>query len=176
MIGMLSAVVVPAVGGDTAWASMYSLYDSLSEPMRRLCESLHGVHTIEAVRSFVARKYGEKAAASLDAEFPPRQHPLVQIHPRTGRKHLYLGGTWMPYVAELTPGESNLLLEYLSRGMDNINIQLRWRWTVGDVAIWDQRSAVHRGLSDHAPIDPNRIVRSVFIDGNAEDVPAAVTA
>jgi taurine dioxygenase len=174
MLGVLSAVIVPSIGGDTAWVSMYSLYDSLSKPMQALCEQLSGIHTIDAVRPFIAGKYGEQAAARLDDEFPPRLHPLVQVHPRTGRKHLYIGGTWMPSIAELTPAESNLLLGYLDRGMDDINIQFRWRWSPGDVVIWDQRSAVHRGLSDHAAVDPNRKVRSIFVDGNDGDTPRGV--
>jgi taurine dioxygenase len=173
MIGMLAALVVPSVGGDTAWASMYSLYDSLSAPMKEFCEGLSGEHTIDAVRPFVRSHFGEEADGLLAEAFPPRLHPLVQRHPRTGRKHLFLGGTWMPRIADLNPTESGLLLDYFQRGMDDINIQLRWRWSEGDIAIWDQRSVVHRGLADHYPVDPNRTVRSVFVEGADDTVPHA---
>jgi taurine dioxygenase len=80
----------------------------------------------------------------------------------------------MPRIAELTPEESDLVLSYLARGMDDINIQFRWRWAPGDIAIWDQRSTVHRGLSDHYALDPHRKVHSVFVDGAEDTAPRPV--
>jgi taurine dioxygenase len=168
IVGVLSAMVMPPVGGDTAWASTYSLYDSLSEPIQSLCEGLHGEHTLDETLAYVRARYGEEAVRKVSAAFPLRLHPLVQVHPRTGRRYIYLGAAGMSSIAGISKRESDLLLGYLRTGLDDINIQLRWRWTPGDVAIWDERSTVHQGLSDHFAVDPHRVLRSLFVDGRDE--------
>jgi taurine dioxygenase len=69
----------------------------------------------------------------------------------------------MSTIAGMKPEESKLLIGHLRREMDDPNIQVRWRWSPGDVAIWDERCTAHRGLSDHFAVDPHRLVHSVFV-------------
>jgi taurine dioxygenase len=161
VMAILQAVEVPPAGGDTMWATMFGLYEALSPAMQSFCAALHGVHTSEASRAYFA-KLGPKAAAKIAAANPTQYHPIVQEHPRTGRKYLYLGAS-MSRISELTSSESDLLLGYLRHGIDDPNLQVRWRWAPGDVAIWDERSTVHRGLSDHYASHPDRLLHSVYV-------------
>ena len=161
VMAILQAVVVPEIGGDTAWATMYGLYDSLSPAMRAFCETLHGVHTSEAAQAYFAT-FGPEAQARIATANPTQYHPIVQEHPRTGRKLLYLGAS-MAKIAELNPRENELVLDHLRRGIDDPNLQVRWRWSPGDVAIWDERATAHRGLSDHYAFDAHRRLHSVYV-------------
>ena len=133
MMAILQAVEVPAVGGDTMWATMYGLYEALSPAMQSFCAALHGVHTSEASQAYFA-KLGQEATAKIAAANPTQYHPIVQEHPETGRKYLYLGAS-MSRISELTSTESDVLLGYLRRGIDDPNLQVRWRWAPGDIAI-----------------------------------------
>ncbi|MYE65824.1 MAG: taurine dioxygenase, partial [Acidimicrobiaceae bacterium] len=39
-----------------------------------------------------------------------------------------------------------------------------WQWQNGDLAIWDERSTLHRSAADHFPQE--RIIRRLEIDGD----------
>jgi taurine dioxygenase len=133
--------------------------------MRELCEQLSSEHTWEPIRESFIAAGGPEYLARAEARFPPRLHRLVRTHPRTGRKFLFLcgaKGAWMQRIVGLHPRESDVLLDYLQRQLDNIEFQVRWRWTLGDLAIWDEPTTNHMGLGDHFAIDPDRIVRSVW--------------
>jgi taurine dioxygenase len=173
MVGVLAAELVPSLGGDTLWTSMYGLYNSLSDPLRFFCERLVAEHVIDPALGYVRTQYGDAVAQTVADRFPPRLHPLVQIHPYTKRKHLYLGGPWTNRLPQLTERESQLFLTYLERAFDDPTIQLRWGWSQGDVALWDLRSTVHKGLSDHWEAEPDRIVRTIFVGEGIDTVPMA---
>ena len=164
----LRATVAPDRGGDTMWGSMTAAYDALSPQMRRFCDGLTVRHDNESFIRGMVRKLGAEAAAPIGAKlregYPPVVHPLVRTHPETGRRALLWGGGFMRGVVELASSESEALLRFLKRHIDQPIFHARWRWTEGDLAIWDERSTVHRGLSDHFP--RAREVRRCVIDGD----------
>jgi taurine dioxygenase len=61
------------------------------------------------------------------------------------------------------PDESDGLLGWLRSRIEDPNLQVRWRWQAGDVAIWDERCTNHRALSDHYP--QHRRMRRCTVDG-----------
>ncbi|MEM9173966.1 MAG: TauD/TfdA family dioxygenase [Myxococcota bacterium] len=164
----LRATVVPDRGGDTMWGSMTAAYEALSDRMRAFCEGLHVRHDNASFIRGLETKLGADAvaewAAKLREAHPPVEHPLVRTHPETGRRALLWGGGFMREVVELEKDESDALLAFLGRHIDQPIFHARWRWGVGDLAIWDERSTVHRGLSDHFPRP--REVRRCVIDGD----------
>lgn len=168
IVGTLYGELIPKVGGDTAFVSLHSIYEALSEPMKRLCEGLQGEHSMEPM----ARE-GFPIDARMAALFPPCLHPLVKTHPGSGRKLVYITAenTWMQRIVGLHPGEATMLLDYLRRQLDNIEYQFRWKWSAGDLLVWDQRSVNHMGMGDHYAWDPYRTVRSIW--SYADDEPAA---
>lgn len=153
---ILQAQVVPERGGDTLWASMTTAFDALSEPMKAMCRTLSVRHDNESFIAGLVRKVPEPAAkfdmpAKLRAAYPPVDHPLVRIHPESGKEILFLGGRFMRRINELSERESDALLALLSRHVDDARFHCRWRWTPGDVAIWDERSTNHRSACDYFP-------------------------
>jgi len=160
----LNAKVIPACGGDTMWTSLFAAYDALSPVMQELCCRLTVRHHAGAdFHERVARTAGHDVADRIAAEFPPVVHPLVRTHPVTGRRALFVSGRFMDQVVGMHRDESDALLGYLGRHVENPNFCVRWRWTAGDVAVWDEASTNHRALSDHYPA--HRVMRRCTVDG-----------
>jgi taurine dioxygenase len=151
-LGFLSAIVIPAWGGDTLWASGRALYERLAGSQQRLCRSLRVVHAPDgALLDTVRRHHGDEIVRRLLAEHPPVKQPLVRLHPVTGRPALWLSPLYATNVVGLDDADGRRLLDELHRRIDDPEVQARWRWAAGDVAIWDETSTCHRALTDHAP-------------------------
>jgi taurine dioxygenase len=164
-VGILSALDIPPVGGDTLWCSLHAAYDALSEPMRRFCETLRVVH--RPGRRFVEvnmRIHGPEIGPLIVERCSGAVHPLVRTHEETGRQALFLS-FFMEEVVGMHRAESDLLLGYLGHLAEDPNRFVRWRWQVGDVAIWDERCTEHRALADHYP--RHRLMRRCTVEGDA---------
>jgi taurine dioxygenase len=164
---ILQGNVIPERGGDTLWASLTAAYDALSPVMQEVISGLEVVHHneafVEAVREKAPPGAIDDVLDQLAERYPPVTHPLVRTHPETGRPALFLGGNFMRGIAGMHRAESEMLLSLLTSGLDSPRIQVRWKWTPGDVAIWDERSTNHRAVADHFP--QMREVRRCEIEG-----------
>jgi taurine dioxygenase len=170
-IGILSARVVPATGGDTMWASLTAAWRALSEPMQERLEGLVAVHDageifFRGAEYAAGREIAEKLRATVE---PACEHPLVVRHPETGEKVLYFSASTIDRLVGLHPEESRMWLDFLWRLVDRAELSVRWRWRVDDLAIWDERCTLHRGLPDHHPA--HRLMRRCTVD--AEERPRA---
>jgi taurine dioxygenase len=168
-IAILCGLEIPAYGGDTMWADLYGAYDRLSEPMKRVVSDLKVWHSQgDGFWAAVGRKMQNEVVADLRSHFPGAEHPLVRLHPETGKRALFVAGGFMQSIVGMHPQESEWMLDWLRARVDDPNVQVRWHWHEGDVAIWDERCTNHRALSDHYP--QNRHMRRCTIDG---EVPIA---
>jgi taurine dioxygenase len=135
MLTSLKLVTVPAVGGDTLWSNQYLAYERLSGPMRDLLDGLTAVHS--------------SLPAYPNAPEEVWTHPVVRLHPETGRKCLFVNGLYPTHIVELSRGESDAVLRYLSVWSERPDFQCRYRWTAGDLAIWDNRCTQHFAVADY---------------------------
>jgi len=149
-VGTLRAIDIPAVGGDTLWASTRDAYEALSDTLRERIEGMRAIHDSGAGESFT-EKVGRELTARLQAAYPGTEHDIVQRHPVTGRRHLYVNRQFTRRIVDLDPDDSETLLETLYSHVENPNLQLRYRWTEGDVGIWDERATWHFAVADHYP-------------------------
>ena len=130
-IGSLFCMDIPAVnGGDTLWSNQYLAYDGLSEPIRTLIGGLTAVHGLPPITGFAA-------------------HPMVKVHPVTNRTALFVNRGWTRMVKELVDPESRHLLEMLFERSERADYQIRWQWTAGDAALWDNRCTMHYAVDDY---------------------------
>jgi len=148
--GTLRACVLPSRGGDTIWSSMYAAYDSLSAVLRERIEGLVAVHDMGSMQSFVDKAGAEIVARTREA-YPGTEHPVVGVHPRTGRRFLDVNREFTARIVGLHPGESRVLLDLLCAAAEHPNIQLRHSWTVGELAIWDELATQHFAVADYLP-------------------------
>ena len=147
---------------------MTSAYDALSPRMKDFFEDLLVHHDNTSFIEGMREKLGEEAARPLGEalceRYPGVEHPLIRTHPETGRRAILWGGYFIRHILDLEPEESRSLLDFLRSHIDQERFHVTWSWSVGDLAIWDERSTVHRGCSDHFPQE--REVRRCVIDGD----------
>ncbi|CAB4593778.1 MAG: taurine dioxygenase [Actinobacteria bacterium] len=146
-ISILQAKVVPEVGGDTMWANACKAYDELSAPLRELCDGLTAYHN---------------AAPHLAPE-KGWIHPVVRVHPETGRRSLFVNEHFTRRIVELSEAESDLLLGHLTRWIQQPRFTVRYRWAAGTVAMWDNRCTQHHVLNDFVG---ERVVQRVTVMGD----------
>lgn len=147
VLSVLQQKKAPAVGGDTLWASLYAAYEELSAPMRELCDGLTALHDA------LPHNHPEQMAV----------HPVVRVHPETGRRALYVNEHFTRRLVELSAGESDALLGYLTRWVANPRFTVRYRWAEGTIAIWDNRCTQHFVVNDFAG---ERIIQRVTVMGD----------
>ena len=148
--GTLRAIDMPERGGDTIWASAHAAYDALSPVMQQVVEPLEALHTMGASRAFIT-KAGMDAVARAAEAFPGSVHPVVGVHPRTGRKYLNVNREFTASIVGMTEDESAPLLDFLTLHVAHPNFQVRHTWTVGVVAVWDERATQHFAVADFMP-------------------------
>jgi taurine dioxygenase len=149
-IAVLCMEETPPIGGDTSWLSLYALYEELSLAMQELVSQLDlDLHLGQPFRRAVTTTSGEEEYRRIAATVPVMRHPLVRIHPETGRRALYMCGAFMEGISGMAPDESAALLDFLRSKLANPNLAVRWRWQRHDVVMWDERCTNHRANSDH---------------------------
>ncbi len=169
---ILRADVVPTHGGDTMWASTTAAFDALSPSVQSFLEGLDAFHSQGPVfNDIVARRFGEEAARPILERFAGATHPVVTVHPETGRNALFVNQGYTQSIVGLHADESDALLAFLFAHVRGPRFVCRYRWAVGDVAIWDERSTVHMGEGTYWPQE--RLMRRVTV-GRA--VPRAARA
>lgn len=158
MGAVLRCLECPPVGGDTMWANMELAYERLPDHVKEDIADLRARHSMEA--SFMAAKPIEERLA-MKARFPDPEHPVVRTHPQTGRKTLFVNAfathftnyhtaKRVRYGQDYTQGGSQLL-QYLISQAAIPEYQLRWRWSPGSIAIWDNRCTQHYAVMDYPP-------------------------
>jgi alpha-ketoglutarate-dependent sulfate ester dioxygenase len=165
-ISILRAVKLPPVGGDTQWANTEAAYARLPEPLKRLAGELHAVHTnghdyaqpSDPHEYVEARRHREQFTQVIFET----EHPVVRLHPETGRPSLLLGGFAQNLVG-LPHDVSRDLLRIFGSYVTRPEHIVRWRWQPGDVAIWDNRATQHYAVNDYG--DAHRVVQRVTVTG-----------
>ena len=138
----LYALEVPAEGGDTSFCSMYAAWDALPGPLQRRVEALRLKHD----GTYNSGGYVRQGVTPTGdpRTSPGAVHPLVAVHPETGRRTLYLGRRRNAYVEGLPVEDSDHLLEELWTHATRDALTWRHRWQVGDLVLWDNRCTMHR--------------------------------
>ena len=150
---ILYALNVPPYGGDTLFANMYLVYESLSDGLKQMLGGRFAVH--DYTRIFLeAARLGRTKASAEDIEaasenIPPVEHPIFRTHPETGRKLLYVNPFFTSHFKDMTPDESRPLLEYLYQQTAKPEFTCRYRWRDNTVALWDNRCTQHYAVNDY---------------------------
>lgn len=161
---LLNAVVVPDRGGDTLWSDQVDALASLSAPLRNLVRTLTAEH--DGSRQFQAHLaavgQGRWDGASYLAIDPVR-HPVVRLHPETGEEALFVNPGFTTRILEVTRRESDALLALLFAHAVEHQRTVRWQWTAGDLAIWDNRTTQHALIGD---FEGRRVTQRVTLRGD----------
>ncbi|MEH3103768.1 MAG: TauD/TfdA family dioxygenase [Sphingomonas phyllosphaerae] len=147
---ILRALVIPDAGGDTLWANGETAYEELPDSLRTLVDGLTAIHSNDYDYAEVlagASKALEEHRKVFTSTIYETEHPVVRVHPESGARSLLLGH-FVKRFAGLNTADSQRLFAILQDHITKPENVVRWRWQVGDVAIWDNRSTQHRAVAD----------------------------
>ena len=145
-IALLHMLDCPPHGGDTMFINSHAVYDSLSPALQDFLATLTCIHDDGG--------QGDKKA----------EHPVVRAHPATGRPSLFVHKQFSRRIPQLSRPESQMLLSYLFSWQEQIQFSCRWRWSPGDVALWDERNTLHAMVND---TEGRRELRRATVLGDA---------
>lgn len=129
-IASLLSMQVSPVGGDTMWINQYRAYDTLAAPVKDMIAGLTAMHGRPPLTGTAS-------------------HPVVHAHPETGRLCLYVNRGWTSRIEGVSPIESKHLLAMLTEHAERPENTVRWSWTEGDAALWDNRCTQHYAIHDY---------------------------
>ena len=165
MASMLIAREVPPAGGDTLFANMYLAYETLSSGMKRLLDGLLAINS--SANADVTRtredRMKDRARDEAQKEYTAA-HPVVRVHPETGRRALYVNVAHTVRFDGMTREESAPILEYLFRHQVRPEFTCRFRWGPGSLAFWDNRCAQHNPINDYHGF--RRVMHRVTLAGD----------
>ena len=151
-VTVLRGITIPEVGGDTLFASMTAAYEGLSAGMQRYLEGLIAVHDFShGFRESLAEPGGRERLADAMAANPPVRHPVVQTHPETGKKVLFVNALFTTHIEGLPPLESAEVLQFLWRHASLPEFTCRFSWAPDSLVLWDNRSTQHKPVNDFFP-------------------------
>lgn len=151
----LYSIKIPAVGGETKFANMYAAYDALPEAMKRRLEGLSARYVYD-VRATLRDQTNES-----DDTLSSAVHPLVRVHPDTGRKALYLSRLMTRNIVGMDRAESDALLAELFDHTERPDFVYAHVWAVSDLLIWDNRCLNH--ARNDFPASQQRHLRRVTV-------------
>ncbi len=147
-VSILHACELPPIGGDTLFANTALAFDRLSPRLQSWVSELTATHV------YPEKEEGPSTAAT---------HPVARIHPRTGRRALYVNPAFVTRIEELERDESDALLSFLYAHQTRPEFQVRVRWETGQVVLWDNRTTVHYAMNDY-PGHRRRLQRVTAIE------------
>ena len=164
MATILVAKEVPAVGGDTMFVSMTAAYEGLSDRMQQSISGLEGIHDMKPFRPLFGNSEEErKKLQQFELMYPPVLHPVVSVHPVSGKKVLFVNPQFTVGINGMEEHESRTLLDLLFRQAFVPEYQFRHHWQPHTVAMWDNRSTQHYAAHDYYP--QRRYMERVTIKG-----------
>jgi alpha-ketoglutarate-dependent sulfate ester dioxygenase len=166
LCSVLRGVVIPPVGGDTVWANTVAAYETLPPALRGLADQLWALHSnaydYGATRPDATARQVQRYETVFKSTVYETEHPVVQVHPLTGERAIILG-YFVRKLLGVSSAESAHLFAMLQDHVTRLENTVRWRWSAGDVVIWDNRATQHKAIDDYG--EQRRIVRRVTIDG-----------
>ena len=142
---ILHNTTTPTEGGQTQFADMRAAYDALPADLQDRLAAAYAVHSYNYDLGQVRmQRYSREAAAEESERFPDVRHPLIRIHPITGRRALYLNQLCVSRIDGLDEDGSARQLTELYEYALAIPMYVH-TWQPGDLLLWDNPSLMHRG-------------------------------
>ena len=164
---MLHAQELPDEGGDTVFANMHLAWESLPAALRHAVRGARAEHSYLSQYEELRRRNPWRPAltqAQID-EVQPVTHPVVRVHPETGRRALFVSEHFTTRIVGLPDDESRALLDELFAHSVRPEHLYVHRWQPHDLVFWDNRSLMH--LATGCPPDQRRKLYRTTIEGDA---------
>ena len=133
----LYAIEIPDEGGNTLFSSCIKAYDALSDDWKQRIEGLRALNYYDYARNPTMRP------DDVNPDVPQWTHPVVRVHPETGKKAIYVNRLMSILIEGLSAEESDEILNFLFDHIEKPEFVYEHVWTVGDMMMWDNRCSVH---------------------------------
>lgn len=175
MATILRGTIVPKIGGDTLFASMTAAYDGLSDGLQQFISGLEALHDFKPFRTlFDESPESKKRLRAMEDDYPLQAHPVVRVHPVSGRKTIFVNPQFAIRIKGMKEDESRNLLNLLFDQAKIPEYQYRLKWQRNTMVMWDNRAALHYASHDYHP--QRRRMERITIAGDAPfDVNAPFT-
>jgi len=165
MATILRSTITPRLGGDTMFASMTAAFEGLNDEMQRLVSGLEGVFDFKPFRTlFGDDPDSKKRLREIEDKYPIRTHPVVRVHPESGRKSIFVNPQFTIGIKGMKDSESAALLTMLFDLAKVPEYQFRLHWEPNTMVMWDNRCVLHYAIHDYYP--QRRRMERVTIAGN----------
>jgi taurine dioxygenase len=158
----------PAEGGDTLFVNMVAAYEALPDDLKAKIDGLSAEHSYLA-RNLKQQKLNGELRPGLTAEqaarVPPVVHPIVRVHPESGKRALFVSEGFTTHILGLPEEESDALLAQLYAHSTAPQFQYRHKWQPNDMVFWDNRQTLH--LATGCPPDLRRTLYRTTVQGDA---------
>ena len=167
MGSILVARTLPKTGGDTQFANLAAAYDALPEDLKKRIENLRAVHSNTHL-------YGENGLYRLTDlseqlggmdRVGDATHPVVIIHPESGRKVLYVNPGHTIQFEGWDFTTSRALLDELYKHVVQPQFTCSFNWLPGSVTFWDNRCTWHQANNDYQ--GQARLMHRITLAGSA---------
>jgi taurine dioxygenase len=149
---LLRSKIIPDRGGDTLWASATTAYDALSISMQQFLNGLVAVHDFRhGFKESLAEEGGPERLAQAIKDNPPVEHPVIQTHPESGKKVIFVNSLFTTHILGMKKNESRAILDFLFEHLVTPEFTCRFSWEPNCVALWDNRSTQHKPINDYFP-------------------------
>ncbi len=165
---ILKSIKIPPVGGDTVFSNMELAWDTLDDDIKKIVINKKAEH-FSLGAGFFIDNYKHFESNGNDSGEYSNYHPIVRTHPETGKKILFVNWTYTKKIVGLEENESNEILNKIFEHQSRLDLTCRFSWTENAVAIWDNRSTQHQGLTDFFPgrgLGFERIMDRIAIEGD----------
>ena len=167
---ILQAMVLPPVGGDTLWASMYSVYERLDPGLCSDLQQLFAVHDPGAFRNGAYATGGNAGIDEMLGTVGSAVWPIISHHPVTGRPYVNVSESNTRWIIGVGAPESARIVSLLLDMINRPDHQVRLRWMPGTIAIWDNRATQHYAVSDYRQF--RRMMHRVVVQRDTRLEPA----
>ncbi len=143
---------VPEKGGDTMFSSLAAAYDDLSDTIKDSLQGLTATHSFaHGFKDSLAEPGGRERLQEAIDRNPDVVHPVVRVHPVTGRKMVFVNRVFTSHINEMSKESSDELLHSLCDHMVQDKYVYRFRWQRDSIAFWDNRAVMHVPVNDYWP-------------------------
>ena len=163
---VLYAITTPGVGDETAFADMQAAYEALDGATKEQVQALRGHYSIRCLDAIFRKSEPDRPPLRPEtfSAHPPVSHPLVRVHPATGRKSLFMSPEVISHFDGMTPEASSALVDALAAHALRPTFQYRHAWRPGDLLLWDNHFTMHRATAFDAERYERLFLRTMIDD------------
>lgn len=162
---ILNALEIPAEGGDTLFIDMEAAYNALSDEWKTRLDGLRAIHRYRPRATTDGQTTQVKMTEEQKQKTPDVDHPLIRTNPDTGRKAIFAHPGMTVEIVGLDKAESDEILEFLFAHTIQPQFRYDFRWSPGDVVMWDNRSTMHSATTRDLPAGQHRTLYRTTVQG-----------